>query len=191
MPQKVTPRIRKRIAELAAKGWSVRQISEDVGLGTSTIQRHKPDSPGARPPREAPEPLPPPESLPDEPGEPLTAAQLQGWVGDQVRRQREEAARCGAGGDSVGQQRAAKTMAMFAAMLQRMLPKAEDGNVVRVSVDEMEAAAQQTRDDLHRLLTRELERMREAAPGGDRPFSQVSLAQSWIRRLCSMASSGR
>lgn len=192
MPQKATPRIRRRIAELAAQGWTVRQIADEVGLGVATVQRHKPDPTAAPQPSRArvessapPEPSPP---LPEEPGEPLTSGELQGFVSEQVRRQRDEAARCAALGDTVGQQRAAKAMATFATMAQRMLPRADEAGVVRVRPEDMAAAAQQTRDDLQRLLARELER---GAAASESPFGQTSPAQAWIRRLCSFASSTR
>jgi hypothetical protein len=184
MAQKVTLTHRRRIAKLAGMGWTIRQIAEDIGLSHGTVGRYMPKR--GEPPDPDPPPPPPP-APPEEPDEPLSAEQLSAWVGEQVRRQRDEASRCAAVGDGVGQQRAAKLMAMFAAMARRMMPDEEDRDTVRVRVADMEAAAQQTREDLERILRAVVE---EQEAGTDPlPFGEMSPAQGWIRRLYSLASS--
>ena len=189
MSGKLTPTAKATIKKLRASGLSARDIAPKVGLSKSSVIAYLATL--ASPVPAAPVVHAPVAPVLEEPGDPLTSEELQALVSEQVSRQRDEAARCAAVGDAVGQQRAAKAMAAFATMLARMLPRGDDAGVIRVRGEDMAAAAQQTRDDLHRLLDRELERMREAAPGGDRPFAQVSLAQSWIRRLCSIACSPR
>ena len=190
MAQKVTLTHKRRIAKLAGMGWSVRQIAEDIGLSHGTIHRYmpKPVKPGEDVAHEEPEPQPPPPPVPEVPEEPLTAEQLSSWVGEQVRRQRDEAARCAANGDAVGQQRSAKLMAMFAAMAKRMMPPEDDREIIRVRVTDMEEAAQQTRDDLARMLAAAAEST-EAGTDPD-PFRRqdLSSAQSWIRKLLSLVS---
>jgi DNA-binding transcriptional MerR regulator len=174
--QKITAKDLERIKKLKALGWSLREIGDDIGVSASTIKRYVPGE-GVEPqalPQDKP-PAPPPEpSEPEPPGEPLTADQLSAWVGEQVRRQRDEASRCAAQQDSVGQQRAAKLMAMFAAMAKRMMPAEDEKEFVRVRVADMEAAAQQTRADLERMLE---------AGTDPLPFSQTSPAKAWIQRL--------
>lgn len=173
MARKVNGPQRERIEKLAALGWTVRSIADEMGLSHGTIHRYMPKAGEAAPAPAPREPAPPTPPEPED-TEPLTADQLSAWVGEQVRRQRDEASRCATDGDSVGQQRAAKLMAMFAAMAKRMMPAEDERDIVRVRVADMEAAAQQTRSDLERML--------EA--GSDLlPLSQQSPAQAWIRRL--------
>lgn len=114
------------------------------------------ESPAPAPAEPAPTPSPPPVDPTAEAAEgPLTPAEFTRWLSSELRTHQRSAQKFTAAGDSIQAQRASRLAASIAALLSKAQARDDsDESMVRVRVQDMEAAATRVRAKVHDLLAR-------------------------------------
>ncbi len=166
MGARKTPAAVAKILRLAAQGLSEREIVPMVGFSKGTVGAVIRDARarGRLGPVNAPTSAPAPEPAavvtqeaapvgPTEPAAPMDAAEFGAWLSGQLRAQQSEADRCRVAGDTVGAQRASRLAVSLAGLLSKHQTRTTDErDIVKVKVSEIDAAAEQTRERMHRTV---------------------------------------
>jgi hypothetical protein len=156
MGQKRTPQLVAAAKRLKADGRSLAEIAADLSKGGKSVSKasvlawlkDSAPAPAPPPPVEVPPPVPLDES---EIGPDYVVRTLRGLV----RREREREARLTGAGDEAGAQRAGRLAGQFAVQLAKLQSKDdEDGDVVKVRAEDVQAAADRALADLGGLADR-------------------------------------
>ncbi len=163
MGQKRTPRMMAEAKRMRAEGRSYAEIADELSKGGKKVSKaavygwlteSQPNAPvPVAVPVAAPEPV-------EEPGDTtvMSRDEFAAWLTGQIRAATREATRARARDDHGAASRASRLAAQLAVQLAKIQARdGEDGDTVRVKVDEMREAADRAVSGLHQLADRVVE----------------------------------